>query len=811
MKYCSKRLIFSLVPVLSLVSNHCGGGSSITSTSSAVAAATGTLAVAPVALQFGSQSVGSPSASQLVTISNSGKRSFSLTGLTISSAVFGITNAPTLPLSISGGQSVAIQVTFTPAVSGPTTAVLNVATSGAAANGATVSLSGSGSAPTPGTSHLITTTGLHAALLGAPYEAVLSASGGTAPYRWTLAAGSSLPAGLVLDPGGTITGTPTVAGIHSVSVVVTDSGATPLTGGATFNLLVGSATLDEYGGATEMPCPAGPAPHFYTAKISGRWWLCTPAGNVFWMRGVYHADASDPGADQFGVELDGTACVSLLAPALLSPCSAVAEKYGDASVTWGPQIVRRMKSWGFNTAAEYASLYVLPTTTSASWNTPDHANPAPIAFTGLLWPAHYSRNPNAYANPVKDLIAPVAGSVYTGYRHAMPDIFDPNFALWLQKDLADPANVEYNWIHSPHSDYLVGFNVDDTDELMGFGAGPDFPTLTDGVPDGGNGRTEPNLGWIVLVTPPTQLTGVDANGNPIAYTDTTVYSKQELANWLSARYGGSIAALNSAWGSNYTTFGDSGGWGTGSGLLDEDGTHAWVPRDPYRLDGATAAMAQDLNDFLQHFADHYFSVIKQTLATEAPGILYLGPTTLGGWGAPPRQQILAAAAPYLDVLPVASIPTGCASCNDQARVDFITQYGGDKPWIAWEGYLAQPDSPLASDPGPDTTEPQSATQAARGQLFASRVQLLMMAHDSASGTYHVVGYKWWELYDNRGEQADWGLLTRRDNAYDGSAITALGMDSWGFPSGGEPANYGDFLTAVTSANFAVYRTLLNLP
>ena len=128
-----------------------------------------------------------------------------------------------------------------------------------------------------------------------------------------------------------------------------------------------------------------------------------------------------------------------------------------------------------------------------------------------------------------------------------------------------------------HSDYLVGLNVDDLDELNGFGAGADFPTLTNGYPDSGIGRWHPHLGWIVLVTAPTQSSGTDANGNPISYSDTTVYSKLALSNWLATRYNGNIAALNQAWGSTYSMFGSAGGWGTGSGVLDEDGTHSWVP------------------------------------------------------------------------------------------------------------------------------------------------------------------------------------------------------------------------------------------
>ena len=57
----------------------------------------------------------------------------------------------------------------------------------------------------------------------------LNAAGGVAPYewRWTAAAGSSLPPGLSIstnaDSTGTIAGTPTAVGSYSVIIKVTDS------------------------------------------------------------------------------------------------------------------------------------------------------------------------------------------------------------------------------------------------------------------------------------------------------------------------------------------------------------------------------------------------------------------------------------------------------------------------------------------------------------------------------------------------------------------------------------------------------------
>lgn len=70
-----------------------------------------------------------------------------------------------------------------------------------------------------------------------PYSVGLSATGGTGTLAWSLAAGSSLPAGLSLNAAsGAISGTPTQPGIFNFTVVVTDS--LGVTGSKLFAILV---------------------------------------------------------------------------------------------------------------------------------------------------------------------------------------------------------------------------------------------------------------------------------------------------------------------------------------------------------------------------------------------------------------------------------------------------------------------------------------------------------------------------------------------------------------------------------------------
>uniref|UniRef100_UPI00398BFB54 putative Ig domain-containing protein n=1 Tax=Xanthomonas arboricola TaxID=56448 RepID=UPI00398BFB54 len=61
------------------------------------------------------------------------------------------------------------------------------------------------------------------AVRGSAYNQVLTASGGVAPYRYSIASGT-LPAGLTLASDGTLSGTPTTQGTSSFTIAVADAG-----------------------------------------------------------------------------------------------------------------------------------------------------------------------------------------------------------------------------------------------------------------------------------------------------------------------------------------------------------------------------------------------------------------------------------------------------------------------------------------------------------------------------------------------------------------------------------------------------------
>jgi predicted RNA-binding protein with TRAM domain len=93
---------------------------------------------------------------------------------------------------------------------------------------------------TPPVPPTVTTTTLPYPVENLAYSTTLTATGGYAPYLWTLASGSTLPAGLTLTSGGTLSGTATTPGTYTFTVTVTgaDAGAASIT----YLLLVATPT-----------------------------------------------------------------------------------------------------------------------------------------------------------------------------------------------------------------------------------------------------------------------------------------------------------------------------------------------------------------------------------------------------------------------------------------------------------------------------------------------------------------------------------------------------------------------------------------
>ncbi len=103
---------------------------------------------------------------------------------------------------------------------------------------------------------LITTASpLPAATAGSAYAQALAASGGQAPYTWSLASGT-LPAGLALTPAGILSGTPTASGSFSFQIQVADNTRTTATANFTLVVRLPAAPVLTITGLPETITPA---------------------------------------------------------------------------------------------------------------------------------------------------------------------------------------------------------------------------------------------------------------------------------------------------------------------------------------------------------------------------------------------------------------------------------------------------------------------------------------------------------------------------------------------------------------------------
>jgi hypothetical protein len=90
---------------------------------------------------------------------------------------------------------------------------------------------------------IVTVSPLPSAIVGVPYSQTLTASGGATPYTWSVATGSSPPAGLTLTSGGVLSGSPTTTGTSAFTVQVRDSGSQTATKAFTMTVTPAALTI----------------------------------------------------------------------------------------------------------------------------------------------------------------------------------------------------------------------------------------------------------------------------------------------------------------------------------------------------------------------------------------------------------------------------------------------------------------------------------------------------------------------------------------------------------------------------------------
>ncbi len=109
----------------------------------------------------------------------------------------------------------------------------------------------------------ISSSSLPSGTIGSAYSNLLQATGGTAPYAWSITAGA-LPAGLSLASAtGIISGTPTAIGTAHFTATVTDAGSPAQTASVAISLVIAPATLT----ITSPTLPAGTQSAGYSGML----------------------------------------------------------------------------------------------------------------------------------------------------------------------------------------------------------------------------------------------------------------------------------------------------------------------------------------------------------------------------------------------------------------------------------------------------------------------------------------------------------------------------------------------------------------
>ncbi len=305
---------------------------------------------------------------------------------------------------------------------------------------------------------------------------------------------------------------------------------------------ISSASFDQHGGLVSMPCSSSTG-WFHEEKIGSRWWLCTPEGHGFFSQGLQLIDP-DNGADYFN----------------RNNYSISMTKYGGWG-NWAKMTAQRIQSWGFNTVDVGSVPYMMPWPIDSTWPLDKNrlrTNPVKLPFITEINPGrdsvrnvslgtdNWSGDKVLLGEAVKNVVSGWS-ALYGGWRYSIiPDYYDHRVYAFLDAQLNPDTHIgllSQMWT-SPYLSYLIGLSIEDGDQLAGFTTDPSFKT-----------SPSPEWGWTLSTMAPVMTA---SNGGPWNYhTDTTVYSKKALHDWLIAKYT-TISNMNNHWGSNYTSFDSTG-------------------------------------------------------------------------------------------------------------------------------------------------------------------------------------------------------------------------------------------------------------
>jgi uncharacterized repeat protein (TIGR01451 family) len=231
-------------------------------------------------------------------------------GVAYSQQLSATSGVPPYTWSVTGGSlpaglslSAAGVLSGTPTASGASSFTVQAADSESPAETATQALTLTVNQPPV----VVSTTALPGGTVGVAYSQQLAASGGVAPYSWSVE-GGSLPAGLSLSAAGVLSGTPTAAGAFAFTVEAADSESPAVSGTQALTLTVSPApvvvsTTSVPGGTVgaaysqQLSASGGVAPYSWSVEGGS-----LPAGLSLSAAGVLSGTPSAAGSFTFTVE-----------------------------------------------------------------------------------------------------------------------------------------------------------------------------------------------------------------------------------------------------------------------------------------------------------------------------------------------------------------------------------------------------------------------------------------------------------------------------------------------------------------------------
>ncbi|MCY3021239.1 MAG: hypothetical protein NTW87_19670 [Planctomycetota bacterium] len=460
-------------------------------------------------------------------------------------------------------------------------------------------------------------------------------------------------------------------------------------------------------------------------------------------------------------------------------------KYGGSRARWYTHFMEQMGKVGFNMSAGYFSdvplfspsasgdVFIKPELPFIAWY---HAlEVAMYPKAGVMRDGRLTKV-GLFDSPIKDILDGCQFGRDHIHGRNQGDIFDPQFEKACE--IMSQRQAPRIWTNP----WFIGYILEETDFLFAFA----------------RDRSQFHLGWGVMASLPHQGQSSRGEFGQPAFTDTKNYTKYALRGFLERKYA-TIQKLNEAWGSDYTAWDTTPeGYGKGKGFLDEDGKlgaawlgarHTMVSRNPKEKPNPNCL--KDLTDFIPVYVDRLHKVESQYLRKADPNHLIIGCKV------PADLDEYKAMATYVDML--RGLPPKGAE-GEFVKPGLLAVYLSADEDSAMHVFYDGDKKPYRDPKGYAKTQPEKAA------LY--REKLLDGWNYTPDGkTYPMVLVSYWAWAENSSEKRNWGVVSLKDNLYDGKEATKLGADGKPGTWDDEDRDFGDCVTGFKAAHDAMLNML----